>query len=90
MGDTTAKTGEIVSHTYTASGDYTIVARLTLTHPRFAEFTLTHTIKALVSGQDLNRCSTLGETRETLSESGRSESCGVQGEQILRYQTRNT
>jgi hypothetical protein len=89
MGDSTsALNGEVVNHSYLASGVYSIVASITMNHPRVSQLTLTHTVKVLESETDLNKCPTVGETRERITTT-RNEvrACGVQGQQNLQYQT---
>ena len=89
FGDNTNGTGETTNKIYDRAGDYTIEATLRLNHVNLKQVTISRSIQVNEAPVDNNKCSTQGQTRETISaQYTEEESCGVNGKKILTYQDR--
>lgn len=89
FGDNSSAVGETVNKIYSQVGDYTIHAVVHLNHATLKQISITKEIQVNAPIVDNNKCSTLGQTKETLSAPYiEVEACGINGHKDVTYQDR--
>lgn len=89
FGDSTNADGNPIDKAYSQTGDYLIKATIQLSHFSLNKITVTKNIQVNPAIIDNNKCTTLGQVRETLSAPYiQVESCGIDGHKNVTYQDR--